>query len=503
LAQVLWLKRRFIVATVEATIAGAIISAAATASMLDQIPSVPMSRGDKMRIVEARERRKILEEQRLGMERISGFGDPPDASSWENAAGWRMIPLFSCAVPPFLERYGYDVADASHWRAVPSSDPGGPQLELGVLKHREHAGHTWYMVQCALRAAGHGGDDNSNPEEGSARRWTTGGSPTYNFEWEAPRRLNMLRCDLHNWVKYQLGSSYAGHFRRTPFAKLGGPRGTTARLRMWLQTLAGLVSSGGVSPLVVAHMLEFLQVPTFSDRGSPATSCFPQNGQPHRLDTQPKPGCPAVLLETPREALPELPPESPDPSVDGRFVAFLERLDTETSAATSVLTYPTLQTGLAREATSQSLRDRQVYSLDEEEDEFLAKPPPEPPQRYQDTTAVATPRDDYLGDIPEPRQGSQGAPAAGASALVHRLDDEGSSRREHDADDTESWGAPSEGAGPGGTGASGPPQHQDSGSEPDLELANFMAGADLDFEAGFGLRKAASHIHKAASAPRQ
>merc|ERR1740116_672550 len=376
-----------------------------------------------------------------------------------------MIPLFSWAVPPFLERYGYDVADASHWRAVPSSDPGGPQLELGVLKHREHAGHTWYMVQCALRAAGHGGDDNSNPEEGSARRWTTGGSP------------------------------YAGHFRRTPFAKLGGPRGTTARLRMWLQTLAGLVSSGGVSPLVVAHMLEFLQVPPFSDRGPPATSCFPQNGQPHRLDTQPKPGCPAVLLETPREALPELPPESPDPSVDGRFVAFLERLDTETSAATSVLTYPTLQTGLAREATSQSLRDRQVYSLDEEEDEFLAKPPPEPPQRYQDTTAVATPRDDYLGDIPEPRQGSQGAPAAGASALVHRLDDEGSSRREHDADDTESWGAPSEGAGPGGTGASGPPQHQDSGSEPDLELADFMAG--------FGLRKAASHIHKAASAPRQ
>jgi hypothetical protein len=75
-----------------------------------------------------------------------------------------------------------------------------------------------------------------------------------------------LREELHDRVKEQLGAeAYERHFGHTPFARAGGPRGTTARLRAWIDALAESVNSGRCPPSLVALTLLFFGAPPPTD----------------------------------------------------------------------------------------------------------------------------------------------------------------------------------------------------------------------------------------------
>jgi len=80
--------------------------------------------------------------------------------------------------------------------------------------------------------------------------------------WRASRRLMHLRLHLHDPVKEYLGlDEYARVFDGAPFAALGGPRGTTGRLHVWLTALAKAINLGLLPPGIVAHMLRFTSAP--------------------------------------------------------------------------------------------------------------------------------------------------------------------------------------------------------------------------------------------------
>lgn len=152
-------------------------------------------------------------------------------------------PLAPVAVPAFLQAFGYEAQDASTWCKSPNAAarsiaPTLPSLNVEVDGHEEFDGHTWYSVSCKLR-------DASESE-------TT---------WKSRRRLSSLREDLHDRVKDHLGTDYAEHFAKTPFAVKGGLPGTTARLGAWFHTLAELVNRGKTSPSVVALLLQYLETP--------------------------------------------------------------------------------------------------------------------------------------------------------------------------------------------------------------------------------------------------
>eukprot|EP00418_Pyrodinium_bahamense_P034041 CAMPEP_0179137234 /NCGR_PEP_ID=MMETSP0796-20121207/65457_1 /TAXON_ID=73915 /ORGANISM="Pyrodinium bahamense, Strain pbaha01" /LENGTH=252 /DNA_ID=CAMNT_0020836403 /DNA_START=30 /DNA_END=785 /DNA_ORIENTATION=+ len=147
--------------------------------------------------------------------------------------GWRCpISLSRSTLVPYLAAYGYAAVDADTWGEVEQ----WPVLEVQVLGHRAVDLHRMYLLQCSLELGGAG-----------------------LLRWVAPRRLLDLREDLHDRVKLALGDKVYEHFfAGAPFARRGGPPGTTGRLRGWTAALAACINVGGASPCATAMALKFL-----------------------------------------------------------------------------------------------------------------------------------------------------------------------------------------------------------------------------------------------------
>eukprot|EP00928_Gymnodinium_smaydae_P063076 TRINITY_DN4676_c0_g1_i10.p1 TRINITY_DN4676_c0_g1~~TRINITY_DN4676_c0_g1_i10.p1 ORF type:complete len:126 (+),score=18.40 TRINITY_DN4676_c0_g1_i10:346-723(+) len=79
--------------------------------------------------------------------------------------------------------------------------------------------------------------------------------------WSTAKRLGHLRAQLHEPLKKALGKDYSSHFRETPFAHHCGLPGTTKRLDAWCQTLAVCMSTGMLSPPLIAQVLRELDAP--------------------------------------------------------------------------------------------------------------------------------------------------------------------------------------------------------------------------------------------------
>jgi len=163
-----------------------------------------------------------------------GDGEPPSADCQQPDQE---------AISAFLRKYGYGVTtegvSACAWETADA--PGGDsiiRLELHVSGHEELDGHTWYRVDCSLSSV------KMRP-----------------FNWQMSCRLTQLRDDLHDPVKAALAKRYDEYFAKSPFAHMGGPRGTTARLDGWCSALADCINAKGVKPAIVNLVLHFVEVP--------------------------------------------------------------------------------------------------------------------------------------------------------------------------------------------------------------------------------------------------
>jgi len=198
-----------------------------------------------------RKHEKDVEEWRAALARISSSPGPFPQVVWRAAATWqqwqefepmwRMDPMCS------LSNFGYQAASFEQWRILPCKAGEGNEpleLRLDILQdvlqppHVEHDRCTWYLVDCTLGPI-------------------PGDEGPLQLSWRAPRRLQHLRESLHDYVKEMLAENYSVHFAGAPFAHTAGPRGTTARLRKWLDTLADVINSGAVSPIIAALTLHF------------------------------------------------------------------------------------------------------------------------------------------------------------------------------------------------------------------------------------------------------
>lgn len=195
---------------------------------------------------------------------------PTEAS---RAAWWVPREPLPQDVEGILELYGYQVHNPEQWSSIPEC--GGPQLHLSLHQHFEE-GHTWYLIRCMILL-------------GESHGWTR-------LNWPAPRRLWHVRHGLYERVKKRLGTSYASLMGSAPFARRGGPSGTTERLHGWLASLITLINTGQVSPFICALLLEFLQAP---DPKSPPPYCrmlvpCDHSGEPSGRRRSSLPEAPAV-----------------------------------------------------------------------------------------------------------------------------------------------------------------------------------------------------------------
>jgi hypothetical protein len=202
-----------------------------------------LSVGQRMRVQERLAIRHAVKQAENAISLISsdnGKGDY-DLDVWDAAAKWQLEFRSIYNYQPYLEHFGYRMADEDNWQESHCTD--GPQIDLQVDGHIPRAGHTWYNVRCKLSRL---------PE------LAAGGTT---IEWVAPRRLVQLRVDLHHRVRDILGSAYDEQFAETRFAKYGGPPGTTARLQAWFGTLASCINKGIAPPSMATLLLVFLQAP--------------------------------------------------------------------------------------------------------------------------------------------------------------------------------------------------------------------------------------------------
>eukprot|EP00443_Scrippsiella_acuminata_P113351 CAMPEP_0115590860 /NCGR_PEP_ID=MMETSP0272-20121206/9981_1 /TAXON_ID=71861 /ORGANISM="Scrippsiella trochoidea, Strain CCMP3099" /LENGTH=430 /DNA_ID=CAMNT_0003026067 /DNA_START=21 /DNA_END=1311 /DNA_ORIENTATION=- len=196
------------------------------------------SLGMKMRCLELQAIGSALETAQTAIAALSSSRGPHPDETWKAAARWSLKNVDSGAVVPYLEALGFKPSCEEQWWDPP--EVSGTTLELCLQGHTQHADHTWYDLDCKIN------------------HLAAAASST---EWPAPRRLAQLRLDLHDPVKASLAAAYTTHFAASPFAKTGGPPGTTARLRAWLQTLCRVINSGAMSPRDAALVLLFLQAP--------------------------------------------------------------------------------------------------------------------------------------------------------------------------------------------------------------------------------------------------
>jgi len=131
--------------------------------------------------------------------------------------------------------------------------PGSAALRISVRGHEEVEGHTWYIIDSHI----HQSYVQPQPQDGEEVQPQ---SPT-EIHWSTKKRLCDLREELHSNVKELMGPAYAAYFDSSPFARLGGPPGTTARLRAWLTNLAHCANEGALSACIQAYVLQFLEAP--------------------------------------------------------------------------------------------------------------------------------------------------------------------------------------------------------------------------------------------------
>lgn len=130
---------------------------------------------------------------------------------------------------------------------------GSAALRIAVRGHEEVDGHTWYIIDSSI----HQTYVQPQPQDGEEVQPQ---SPT-EIQWSTKKRLCDLREELHSKVKDLMGPAYAAYFDSSPFARLGGPPGTTARLRAWLMKLAHCANEGALSASIQAYVLQFLEAP--------------------------------------------------------------------------------------------------------------------------------------------------------------------------------------------------------------------------------------------------
>jgi hypothetical protein len=147
-------------------------------------------------------------------------------------------PLKQVDVPPFLLPYGYDVIDHRSWAKSPEHQP---KVNFELKSHVEFGDHTQYEFINKVCPK-----DINQPAD---------------ISWRTIRRLKHLRSGLHDVVKSAMGSTYKHYFGGTPFALHGAPRGTTARLQLWFQSLSSCINSGVLEPQIVAATYRLLDGP--------------------------------------------------------------------------------------------------------------------------------------------------------------------------------------------------------------------------------------------------
>eukprot|EP00933_Yihiella_yeosuensis_P021452 TRINITY_DN16961_c0_g2_i1.p1 TRINITY_DN16961_c0_g2~~TRINITY_DN16961_c0_g2_i1.p1 ORF type:complete len:262 (+),score=42.63 TRINITY_DN16961_c0_g2_i1:40-786(+) len=228
-----------------------------------------MAPGALQRIVRRnREKEKVreeLERTRISqaITELSTGCYPHQPKLWELAALWNIDeeePLPNTV--GYLELFQCNAVSDVRWGPNCNSPGSRPQLELHLEEHVEQAGHTWYVVQCALI---------TSVRTSWARSSSSSAPPPVDkiVEWEAPRRLAQLRAGLHDPLRDFLGETmYRNRFGDAPFAKHGGWSGTTARLKNWLSALASLVNSDEATPGSVLLALNFFRAHSMLGRQS-------------------------------------------------------------------------------------------------------------------------------------------------------------------------------------------------------------------------------------------
>jgi len=211
----------------------------------------------------------------INMKALSNKAGPHEKHIWEAAASWMLSSSTEAAdfVVPYLDIWGYAAESVEVWQAA---TPPVPRLALelaskaeGGSAHEEHCGHTWYTVDCHVSCLAEAGLLLEGPLPENAESLSL---EEREMKWRAPRRLAQIRECLHDPIKACLGDGYAKHFGETPFAKIGAPRGTTARLAAWLSKLAELVNEGALPPSLVARTLVFLRGPPLPDKDDTAVA---------------------------------------------------------------------------------------------------------------------------------------------------------------------------------------------------------------------------------------
>jgi len=172
---------------------------------------------------------------------------PLEAKSTEQLSS-KLKRVEEAEVVPFLQQFGFVAQNADAW----GEKAQRPQLVLGVIDgHREKGHHTWYAIIGKVQVA---------PGTTSSTR-----------RWEVERRLAHMRALLHDPVKQELGKKYDFHFKGAHFPHHGGPSGTTARMEAWLGALSRTIHAGKLSPILVASVLSFLEVPQLDEDAGQAT----------------------------------------------------------------------------------------------------------------------------------------------------------------------------------------------------------------------------------------
>jgi len=193
------------------------------------------------------------------LQAITGTENQCDDATWDAASQWAFDEQVDLQKRPveYLNKFGYKAVDAKRWKISPGSPEGGPIMEFDIdkdLPHKEHAGHTWYLVRCKMYQ-----DLNDSELKGGEKPFKS---------WCAPRRLHQMRDSFHDPIKELFGIAYSGHFGNAHFARHGAPMGTSCRLRDWLSTLAQVINSGLATPDVVALTLMFFCGPDAEEQAS-------------------------------------------------------------------------------------------------------------------------------------------------------------------------------------------------------------------------------------------
>jgi len=151
----------------------------------------------------------------------------------------RCASMDASMVRTYLSPYGYEAASHSEWQTLPSECQRRPTLQMRMVGHSKKGMSTLYKFHCTFCA-----------EE-----------PPLSLEWSFEKQLDKLRSGLHDVAKQELGKAYAEKFAEAPFAQRGGPKGTSERLYVWLNTLVTCVNSGDASPSLVSQLLLFADSP--------------------------------------------------------------------------------------------------------------------------------------------------------------------------------------------------------------------------------------------------